>query len=185
LLSGERLTHAGRYFRVVQAQLYSLPQERPKLLAAAIDTRAAARLAPQVDGLITVSQPQAKLRDVIAAFRDAGGDRKPLFLQAKHSYADNEERALQGAFDQWRTNLGPGLVSANLALPEQFAAAARFVRPEDMRDSVRISSEPERHAEWLAGDLELGFDRDYVHNVNRELERFIDTFAEQVLPRLS
>src|SRR5690606_4113266 len=86
LLSGERLTHAGRYFRVVEAQLYGLPAEPPRLFAAAIGPQAAARLAPHVDGLITVSQPPDKLRAVSDAFREAGGD-KPVFLQSKHSYA--------------------------------------------------------------------------------------------------
>lgn len=185
LLSGQRLTHTGRHFRVVEAKLYSLPAVPPQLFGAAIGPRTAARLAPLVDGLITVSQPTDKLREVIAAFRDAGGEGKPLVLQAKHSYAADENEALQGAFDQWRTNLGPGLVAANLALPEQFDAAARFVRPEDMHTSVRISSEPGRHAQWLAEDLELGFDRVYVHNVNKDQERFIDVFGEEVLPEFS
>lgn len=184
LLSGEKLTHHGRFFRVVEAKLYGLPDRTPPLFAAAVGPEAAARLAPLVDGLITVSQPREELEAVIAAFREAGGD-KPLLLQSKHSYAGTDEEALQGAFDQWRTNLGPGLVAGNLALPEQFDAAARFVRPEDMHQGVRISSDLGRHAAWLADDLELGFDRVYVHNVNREQQRFIDAFAQGVLPQLA
>ena len=167
LLAGERLTHAGRYFRVVEAKLYSLPQQTPL-----------------VDGLITVSQPHDQLEAVVDAFHDAGGD-GPLYLQAKHSYAASEQAALHGAHEQWRTNLGPGLVAGNLALPEQFDAAARFVRPLDMRQSVRVSADLDQHAAWLAADLGLGFERVYVHNVNREQERFIDAFGERVLPQLA
>ncbi len=184
LLSGEQLTHAGRYFRVVEARLYTLPQQAPPLFAAAVGPEAAARLAPLVDGLITVSQPREQLEAVVDAFHDAGGD-KPMFLQAKHSYDASEQAALRGAHEQWRTNLGPGLVAGNLALPEQFDAAARFVRPEDMRGSVRISADLDRHAAWLAADLELGFERVFVHNVNREQERFVDAFGEGVLPQLA
>src|SRR5690606_35538150 len=78
LLSGERLTHDGRYFRVVEAQLYGLPERLPPLYAAAVGPQAAARLAPYVDGLITVSQGRDDLQAVIESFRAVGGDMAPL-----------------------------------------------------------------------------------------------------------
>ena len=37
---------------------------------------------------------------------------------------------------------------------------------------------------WLAADLELGFDRVYLHEVGPEQDRFIEAFGAQVLPKL-
>ena len=184
LWRGERVTHHGRYFRVDDAQLYTLPPEPPPLVGAAISAETAGWLGGWADALLTVSQPRDTLQRVIDAFREGGGDAKPLLLQAKHSYATSGEGALHGAHEQWRFNVLGGLVSANLALPEQFDAASAFVRPEDVSGPVRVSADLERHAAWLQEDVAMGFERIYVHNVNREQERFIDAFGERVLPAL-
>jgi predicted esterase len=38
--------------------------------------------------------------------------------------------------------------------------------------------------EWLQGDLELGFQNIYLHNVGRNQQEFIEVFGERVLPAL-
>lgn len=184
LWAGETVTMRGRYFDVVEARLYTLPAAPPLLLGAAITPETAAWLAPWVDGLMTVSQDGQKHSAVLEAFEGAGGEGKPAFLQAKHSYAATDAEALKGAHEQWRTNVLGGEVCANLATVSQFEQAAAMVRPEDVARAVRVSADTDRHAAWLAADLELGFARVYVHNVNREQERFIEVFGSAVLPQL-
>jgi coenzyme F420-dependent glucose-6-phosphate dehydrogenase len=185
LWRGERVTHEGRFFRLVDAQLYTLPAAPPLLVGAAITPATANWVAGWADALITVSRPPEELRTVVDAFRLGGGEGKPMLLQSKHAYAATDAQALAGAHDQWRTNVMPSAVMANLALPEAFDAAARFVRPDDMHPHVRVSADLERHAAWLAGDLALGFDRIYVHDVHPDQERFIDDFGERVLPQFA
>jgi alkanesulfonate monooxygenase SsuD/methylene tetrahydromethanopterin reductase-like flavin-dependent oxidoreductase (luciferase family) len=73
---------------------------------------------------------------------------------------------------------------AELQTPAQFDAAAEFVKPEDLKDSVRISADPEQHIEWLQKDVELGFSEIILHNVNRQQQGFIEVFGERVLPAL-
>ncbi len=184
LWEGEQVDLRGRFFNVVEAKLHTLPPEPPLLLGAAITAATAAWMAPWVDGLITVSQENERHGGVLDAFVDAGGAGKPVFLQAKHSYARSDAEALKGAHDQWRTNVLGTEVVGNLGTVAQFEQAAKLVRPEDVARAVRVSADPYRHAAWLAADLELGFDRIYVHNVNREQERFIEVFGEMVLPQL-
>jgi hypothetical protein len=58
------------------------------------------------------------------------------------------------------------------------------VRPEDMDQSVRISSDLGRHVAWLEQDLAVGFDHLYIHEAGPEQERFVRAFGEKVLPRL-
>ena len=182
LWRGETVTRQGRFFRVCDAKLYTRPAEPPLLVGAAITPATAEWLGGWADALITISQPEETLRKVVDAFRRGGGEGKPMFLQAKHSYAESEEAALRGAYEQWRSNILPSNVNCNLATPQQFDAASSFVRPEDLRGPVRVSADPERHLEWLRSDFALGFERVYLHNVNREQERFLDAFGERVLP---
>lgn len=107
-----------------------------------------------------------------------------MILQVALSYARHEAVARQGAYEQWRTNIFPSEVLAELWTPEQFEAIARYVRPEDLDASVRISADPQRHLAWLQQDLALGVSQITLHNVNREQEAFIDVFGARVLPAL-
>jgi hypothetical protein len=50
---------------------------------------------------------------------------------------------------------------------------------------LRVSADLGRHADWLARDIERGFERVYLHEVGVEQERFIEAFGRKVLPRLT
>jgi coenzyme F420-dependent glucose-6-phosphate dehydrogenase len=178
------VTHYG-LVSVEAAKLYTRPSVPPLIIGAAITPATAEWLGSWADGLITISQPYEKLKQVVEAFRRGGGEGKPMYLKVQLSYAENEEIALQGAFDQWRTNIFQSPVLADLRHPQQFEAMAEFVKPEDMYKYVRISAEPKRHIEWLKQDIELGFDELYLHNVNREQQAFIEVFGKQVIPEFS
>ena len=183
LWNGEEVTCRG-HIVVDHARLYSLPPQPPLLFAAALSEKTARWAAEWADGLITISMPRDKLEKVLAAFREGGGERKPVYLQVKLSYADSEQQALHEACTQWRTNVLAPVVSEELRTPAQFAAAAEHVREEDMRRHLRVSSDTQRHLGWLQEDLELGVDQLYLHNVSRRQERFIDDFGAHVLPAL-
>jgi coenzyme F420-dependent glucose-6-phosphate dehydrogenase len=183
LWAGETISHRGS-FTVEDARLYTLPASPPLIVGAAITPETAEWVGGWADALITVSRPPDQLREVVERFRAGGGAGKPMFLKAQHSFDRSEPAARQGAFEQWRMNILPSAVLAELRLPAQFDQAARPVQPSDLDESIRISADPRRHLEWLRGDLELGFERIYVHNVNRNQRGFIEAFGEQVLPAL-
>lgn len=183
LWAGEMVTHHGS-FTVVEAKLYSRPATPPRIIGAAITPETAAWVATWADGMITVCQDPQTMQEVVAQFREHGGAAKPMYLQAQHSYAESEQAARDGAYDQWRTNVFPSAVLSDLRMPQQFDLAAQFVRPDDLDRSIRISSDPARHTQWLAEYVDLGFDHIYLHNVNRDQERFIDAFGRHVLPEL-
>ena len=183
LWAGEVVSHEG-YVTVSEARLWTRPAQPPMLVGAAISPETAAFVAEWADALITVAQPGEQLDRVIEAFRSNGGSQKPMFLQVHLACASTDEEARAAAFDQWRQNALGSAVLGDLAHPSQMAAAAAHVRPDDMDAVVRISSDPARHVEWLRRDIERGFERVYLHDVGRDQERFIETFARDVLPQL-
>jgi alkanesulfonate monooxygenase SsuD/methylene tetrahydromethanopterin reductase-like flavin-dependent oxidoreductase (luciferase family) len=141
LLRGEEVSHDG-HVRVDRARLWSLPEEIPSLFGAAVSEETAGVVGGWADGLITVRQPIDVLRRVIGAFRDGGGERKPVAVQVHLSWAEDDDTALAIAYDQWRTNVfGPEL-AWDLELPAQFDEAARAVRPSagSRIDSSRCSA---------------------------------------------
>lgn len=181
LWRGEEVSWDGA-IEMEKAQLYTLPPEPPLLLAAALTEATARWAASWADGLITISQPKAQMRKLVDAFREGGGEGKPMYLQVKLSYAESEQAALDGALEQWRTNVLPPKTSQELKTPAQYEAAAESVSEEDIRRAVRVSCDLPRQLAWLQEDAEMGFDHLYLHNVNREQRRFIDGFGEHVLP---
>ncbi|MGA0557929.1 TIGR03885 family FMN-dependent LLM class oxidoreductase [Larkinella sp. VNQ87] len=183
LWKGETVTHKG-LVTVDEARLYTLPAIKPLLIGAAVTAKTAEWVGGWADGLLTISQPPDALRKVVEAFRRGGGEGKPMYLKVQLSYDRTEERARQGAYDQWRANIFPNNMLTELRMPEQFDAAGQFVNLKEVDRMVRISADLRQHLDWLRQDLDLGFERLMLHNVNREQERFIDDFGQHVLPDL-
>lgn len=181
LFAGETVSHEG-LVKVDRAKLWTLPDEPPRLIGAAVSVDSARWMGRWADGLITVNQPRGHLQRMIEAFQEAGGEGKPLYLQVHLSYARDEETALAIAHEQWRSNVFAPPVCWDLELPEHFDEAARFVRKEDMHDGVLISSDPNRFVGWLGEFAELGFDGIYLHHVGVEQRDFIEAFGTHVLP---
>ncbi|HZH26579.1 MAG TPA: TIGR03885 family FMN-dependent LLM class oxidoreductase [Azospirillaceae bacterium] len=183
LLAGETVTHRGRV-TVVEAKLYTRPARPPKLLGGAVTEETAEWLGGWADGLITIQAEPAKLRRVVDAFRRGGGDGKPVFLQVALAWAPTEAEAEANALDQWGPNAIGGDVNWELRTPAQFDQATRFVRAEDIRNSVLVSSDLGRHIAWLQEFAAIGFEEIVLHEVGRDQRRFIETFGERVLPAL-
>ncbi|MEJ3745954.1 TIGR03885 family FMN-dependent LLM class oxidoreductase [Actinomycetes bacterium KLBMP 9797] len=182
LLAGEEVSHDG-LVTVDRARLWTRPPEPPDLVGAAVSVETARWCAAWADGLITVAAPADHLRQMIAAYREAGG-RGRLALQVHLSYAADDDEALRIAYDQWRTNVFAPPVCWDLELVEHFDEAARRVPRDTMHDVVRISADPGRHAAWLHEYAELGFDEVYLHHVGQRQEEFIEAFGTKVLPQL-
>ena len=181
LWRGETVTRRGKV-RVEAARVYSRPDQPPLLLGAATSPETAAWVASWADGLLTVNADPDTMRRVVEAFRGGGGASKPMYLQDMVGYDPDEERAWQAAADTWPVSVLDQERLQNLETPERMAAACGTVRPADLRGKVRVSSDLGRHVAWLQGDLALGFDRVFLYTISGNPERFIDTFADKVLP---
>ena len=183
LWAGETVTHEGRV-RVEGGRLYTRPAVPPRLFGAAVTAETARWVGGWADGLLTVGGAPEGVRQRLDAFAEGGGAGKPVILQVALAYARDEAEARRGAYEQWRTNVFPSDVLAELWTPAQFEAVARYVRAEDLEASVRISADPQRHLAWLQQDAALGVSQINLHNVHRGQEAFIDVFGARVLPEL-
>jgi probable non-F420 flavinoid oxidoreductase len=184
LFAGEVVDHEG-LVHVDRARLWTLPPEPPSLIGAAVSPETARWCGGWADGLVTINQPRDTLERVIEAFREGGGEDRPVHLQVHLSWAPDEDEARRIAHDQWRTNVFPPPLCWDLETVEQFDLAAQHVREEDVRKAVLVSSDLGQHAGWLAELAELRFEEIHLHHVGQDLSPFIDAFGEHVLPELA
>ncbi len=183
LLRGEEVSHDG-LVRVNRARLWTLPDRVPDLVGPAVTPATAARHAAWADALITVNQPADTLRQVLEAYRSAGG-RGPARLQIHLSWAPTDGEAMAIAHDQWRTNVFAPPVCWDLETVEAFDVVGENVTAEQVQKSVLVSSDLGRHAAWLNEYIDQGWDELYLHFVGRHQQPFIDAFGDGVLAHLS
>lgn len=155
------------------------------VVGAAISPATAGWMGGWADALVTVTKPLDDLEEVLQAFREGGGEGKPILLQAHLSYAPTEEEALDAAHREWRTNIFDSPVLADLRMPDDFAAAAAFVEPDDVAESVIVSADLAEHLDRLQAFVELDVAEVHLHNVHRDQESFIRDFGSHVLPELA
>jgi probable non-F420 flavinoid oxidoreductase len=184
MLAGEEVTHHG-LVHVDRARLWTLPAEPPPLVGTAVSAETARWVGGWADGLATIHQPRERLERVVAAFREGGGEGKPMVLQVHVAWAADDAEALRIAHDQWRNNIFDPPVPWDLETVEHFDQVGSHVRPEDMHGGVLISSDPARFVEWLREAAELGFDEINLHHVGQDQAPFIEAFGAHVLPELA
>jgi G6PDH family F420-dependent oxidoreductase len=182
LLEGEEVSHQG-LVTVDRARLWEVPDPRPRLVGPAVSVASAARVAAWSEGMVTVNQPPAQLRDLVEAHRAAGGT-GPLALQVHLSWAPTEAEAEQIAHEQWRSNVFGEPVAWDLETTDAFDVVSGDVTVEKVRTVVDVSSDLGWHRDRLAGYAALGFDEIYLHHVGQSQDRFVDAFGEHVLPEL-
>ncbi|SEQ26682.1 TIGR03885 family FMN-dependent LLM class oxidoreductase [Lentzea albida] len=183
LLRGEEVSHDG-LVTVDRAKLWTLPDEVPLLIGAAVSPATARWCAEWADGLITVNASPERLKEVASAYRDAGG-RGKLHLQVHLSWDPDEDTALATAHEQWRSNVFQPPVCWDLEMTDHFDVVSERVTPEQVAEVVNVSSDLKWHAEQLNSYEELGFEEIYLHHVGQDLTPFVDAFGEHVLPEVS
>jgi len=184
LWAGQTVDHDGG-FRLRHARLYTRPEHPPAVLLAALSADTARWGAAWADGLITVATPEAPVAAILRAFREGGGAGKPIHLQVKLSYAADEDAALRGAFEQWRSNAVSRRESETLDTPEAFERCAAKITPADVARVVHVSADPDRHRAWLETYLRCGADHLHLHNVNRDQDAFIRVFGRDVIRHIT
>jgi G6PDH family F420-dependent oxidoreductase len=189
LFSGKKVKYRGTHFTIESAKLYTLPPSPPPIYVATSGPVMAYRTGKFTDGIIMVGAADEKLRMLMQRFeqgaRDAGKDpaTMPKMIQVKVSYAPTMAAATEAAVRDW-PNGGMAFPKADIRDPEDFEAMAKLVRPENFKNRVLITPDPDEHVAYLQHFLDLGFDEVYVHNVGREQEQFIKVYGEKVIPRL-
>jgi len=188
LFGGGVVRHRGEHFKLESAKLYTRPERPVPIYVATAGPVNAKRTGRYADGMITVGAADDKIQMLWEkcneGCREAG---KPLgtpkLLQIHISWALTDEEAVEAAVREW-PNGGMPFAKQDIRNPEDFAAMAKLVRPEDFTNRVLMTSDLGKHIEHLQHYVDMGFDEIHIHNVGRNQAEFIEVFGEEVLPEL-
>jgi coenzyme F420-dependent glucose-6-phosphate dehydrogenase len=189
LFTGKVVKHAGTYFTLESAKLYTRPEQPVPVYVATAGPVNAKRTGKFADGIITVGAADEKIEMLWGKFREgareAGKDASAMKtqLQVHVSWAPTQAQAEEQAVKEW-PNGGMAFPKQDIKNPEDFANMAKLVRIEHFENRMLISADLEAHVAQLQNFVDMGFDEIYLHNVGRDQATFISTFGDKVLPRL-
>jgi coenzyme F420-dependent glucose-6-phosphate dehydrogenase len=181
LWRGELVDHHGRYYQVVDAQLFTAPQAPPPIYVAAAGPQAA-RLAGRLgDGLIGTS-PEPETVDT---FEREGGSGKPRVGQLTVCWAADGPTAVETAMRWWPTAALQGELMQELPLPRHFEQATSTVTREQLEGAVVCGPDPDRHVEAIDRYVAAGYDHVVIHQVGPDQDGGLRFYADEVLPRIT
>ncbi|NLE98681.1 MAG: TIGR03885 family FMN-dependent LLM class oxidoreductase [Propionibacterium sp.] len=182
LLDGDTVSHEG-LVSVDEARLWEHPEPKPKLITPALSPETAARGAAWGDGVATINMDAATMREILAAWDDAGGTPHKI-LQLHLSWAPTDDEAYAIAHDQWRSNVLPAPASLDLTTAGLDAVSADGVAEEQVRGAVVVASDMGELAQRIHDFVGLGFDTVYLHHVGQHQRAWIEAAGEHLLPQL-
>ena len=191
LLSEDRVTFDGEYYRTHNATIYDRPDESVPLYVAASGP-AAAKLAGRVaDGFICTSgkAPELYSETLIPALNEgaekAGRDPNSIerMIEMKVSFDTDVDRTFQDTRYWGALALKPE-EKMGVEDPMELERLADALPVERAASRWIVSSDPEEQIARIQPYIDLGFTHLVFHAPGPDQERFLRLYAKEVLPRL-
>jgi coenzyme F420-dependent glucose-6-phosphate dehydrogenase len=173
LWAGEIVNEQGLVI-IKQAQLFTRPAAKIPIYGAALTKSTAAWCAEWADGLIIAGTDLANIRENLNAFRQHGGQQKPVAVQVMVCVGEDEYEALEITRKQWRVAALETPELADISTPREFDEKTAHVQPDDLRGSVLIVRDNQALRNWLHELSGLGVDEAYLH--------FLGAKHDQIIP---
>ncbi|HET8559394.1 MAG TPA: LLM class F420-dependent oxidoreductase [Marmoricola sp.] len=186
LFTGGLVTFDGEHYRVDSARLWDLPEQPPQIGLAVGGEVAVSRFAPLADHLIA-TEPDHSL---ISAWNDTEGA-PPVPSSARAvgqipiCWDPDRDTAVKRAHEQFRWFAGGWQVNADLPTTNGFAGATKYVRPEDVAETIPCGPDLDEIVEKVAPFWQAGFtDVALVQVGGDSCEEFLAEAAGPLLDKL-
>ncbi len=178
LLTGDSVTHYGRYYTVEDARIFDIPEVPPPIIVSAFGPKALELAARIGDGLWSTGTD-----DVIEQYRSCGGT-GPVWSQLTVCWDRDLDTAIDRAHKVWPNTTVPGQLSQDLRTVAHFETAVGPVTREQIADRIACGPDLGPLVDAAVAAVDAGVDHLYVHQVGDPRDGFIDAWTEQVRPAL-
>jgi coenzyme F420-dependent glucose-6-phosphate dehydrogenase len=191
LWSEDRVSYTGTYYKTSNATVYDRPPGGVPLLIAAGGPQMAKYAGRVGDGFICTSGKGAELyRDqLLPAFdegaREAGKDLSTLdkMIEVKVSFDVDRQRALEDT-RLWGALALTAQEKTHTEDPIEMERLADALPIERTASRWIVSTDPEEHVEQIRFYIDLGFNHLVFHAPGNDQRRFLDLYADKVMPLL-
>jgi coenzyme F420-dependent glucose-6-phosphate dehydrogenase len=184
LLSGEKITFDGKYYKTKNAKLYSPPVHDIPILLAAGGPKSAELAGEYADGLITsVKDPKTTLETIVTPAKEKAKNKQFLFTASRWVvFAQNEDEAWNSML-AWRGLRAPSKLTATD--PEQLQNEADNMPRSEILSHYTIVSSAEGYVKAYQPLVkELNADIVAIQTTGPDQEKIIELLGKEVLPKL-
>jgi coenzyme F420-dependent glucose-6-phosphate dehydrogenase len=191
LWAGERVTFDGEYYQTANATVYDRPEGGIPVYVAAGGPVVAKYAGRAGDGFICTSGKGMELytgkllpavqEGLAAAGREAGSMEK--MIEIKLSYDRDPAKAMENT-RFWAPLALSAEQKHSLSDPLEMEAAGDALPIEQVASRWIVASDPDDVLAQIKPYLDAGFDHLVFHAPGADQQRFLTSFAEDVLPRL-
>ncbi|GAA5117611.1 glucose-6-phosphate dehydrogenase (coenzyme-F420) [Haloechinothrix salitolerans] len=187
----ERVTFDGEYFQTLDATVYDRPDGGVPIYIAAGGPVMARYVGERADGFICTSGKGMELYTdkllpaVAEGARNGGREPEQLdrMIEIKLSFDPDPDRAMENTRFWAPLSLTPEQ-KAGIEDPAEMERAADELPIEQVARRWIVTSDPEEALSQIKAYVDAGFDHLVFHGPGHDQERFLRSFAEQVLPAL-
>jgi coenzyme F420-dependent glucose-6-phosphate dehydrogenase len=191
LWSEERVSFDGTFYKTRNATVYDTPAGGIPLYVAAGGPQMARYAGRVADGLICTSgKGEALYREQLLpaledGARQTGRDPDALdkLIEVKVSFDTDRQRALEDT-RHWGALALTGEEKTGVDDPLEMERLADALPAERTASRWIVSTDPEEHVERIRFYTDLGFTHLVFHAPGPDQRRFLDLYAEHILPRL-
>jgi len=187
----ERVNFQGQYYRTDKATIYDRPAIAPPIYVAAAGPVLAKYAGQLADGFICTSGKAPELyRDTllpnVAAGIQASGRRSEdvdMMIEMKVSFDTDLQRAREDT-RHWAALSLSAEEKMSVEDPLEMERLSDQLSTERAAARWIVSTDPDEHVEKIRPYLEMGFRHLVFHAPGLDQARFLNLYADQVLPRL-
>lgn len=185
LLSGELVDFRGDYFEVDSARLWDVPDVPVGLAVSMTGPKSVEKLADFADHLIDTAPDGDVVETWRRRRRAIGLSEGRVVGQLPVCWDPDRDKAIQRAHEQFRWFGGGWSVNADLPTTAGFAAASKFVRPEDVAASIPCGPDLDAIVAAVKPYAEAGFTDIALVQVGGDAQdQFLAEAAEPLLAAL-
>jgi coenzyme F420-dependent glucose-6-phosphate dehydrogenase len=186
----EFFTYKGRYFSVLDANIYDKPLEPIPIYVAASGPKMAELAGRRAQGLYTTPAKEEKLRDVILpavrkGAESSGRDYQQLkkMILCNISWDEDYDKALD-SIRRWRAVAVPGSFEKEVWDPRELDRLGETVPIEDLLWRWTVCTNMEDLVKMVEMYVRLGFNEIEIRSGSPDEKKFIGRFGRDLLPYL-
>ena len=175
LWSGEVVNHSGEHFVVDHAELFDKSEKSIPVILGVSGEHSLDLAREKAEGIMTTTV-DPKLAEGFA--------KGPRYIEVALAYAPSVEEGRKLAHERFRFSAFDWSVNSEVPTVAGFEAATKFVRPEDLAETIPAGPDVDRHLKAITRAIDAGFDHIVLTGIGPDQAGFVKFYQDTLRPAL-